>query len=332
MYKNKIFKTESAFIQRYYVLYTKDLQMIVFHSHSFTMWIETTNFTSELNLAKMSQEKKTILVTWDFSNPALNALKHAAKIGRIVENNVLLFHVVMEPSEAAQAEEKLKEACKKHTEELGHEIGYVLREGSIFDEISDYASEEANNVNFVILGTHGMKGSQKLFGSKALRVINGSTVPFLVVQKEPSDKERFTDIVFPIDFKSENKEKLQWAIFLGKYLNSKVHLFKAPAKDKSLQKKINVNLNFAIRFLIQNNIEYEIHTASDGKNFMKETLRFTKSIGADLILITTTKHMTLMDLIFAAKEQYLIANDEGIPVMCVNPRASFAKVGQFMYG
>lgn len=280
----------------------------------------------------MNQDKKTILVTWDFSNPAVNALKHAVRMGKIVENNVSLFHVYAQDADKAGVEKKLEEACRKYSAELDMEVGYVLKKGSIFDEISDYVSEEENKVNFAILGTHGMKGSQKLFGSKALRVINGSTVPFLVVRKAPSEKERFTDIVFPIDYKSENKEKLQWAIFLGKYLNSRVHLYKYPSRDKSLQKKVNVNLNFAIRFLIQNNIEYEIHTAPNGKNFMKDTLTFSKSIEADLILITTTKHMTLVDLIFSAKEQYLIANEEGIPVMCVNPRASFAKVGQFMYG
>ena len=280
----------------------------------------------------MNQDKKTILVTWDFSIAAENALKHAVKIARIVENNAALFHVYQEESQKSKVEKKLEEACKKYSAELDFEIGYVLKKGSIFDEISDYASGEENNVNFVILGTHGMKGSQKLFGSKALRVINGSAVPFLVVRKPPEEKERFTDIVFPIDFKSENKEKLQWAIFLGKYLNSRVHLFKYPSRDKSLLKKVNVNLNFAIRFLIQNNIEYEIHIAPDNKNYMKETLAFSKSIEADMILITTTKHMTLVDLIFSAKEQYLIANEEGIPIMCVNPRASFAKVSQFMYG
>lgn len=281
---------------------------------------------------KMNQEKKTILVTWDFSVAAENALKHAVKIGRIVENNVAIFHVYAEDPSKAEVEKKLEAACKKYAEELDLDVGYILKKGSIFDEISDYASEEENKVNFVILGTHGMKGSQKLFGSKALRVINGSKVPFLVVRKPPPDKERFTDIVFPIDFKSENKEKLQWAIFLGKYLNSKVHLYKYPSRDKSLMKKVNVNLNFAIRFLIQNNIEYEIHTAPDNKNFMKDTLAFSKSIEADMVLITTTKHMTMVDLIFSAREQYLIANEEGIPVMCVNPRASFAKVSQFMYG
>jgi nucleotide-binding universal stress UspA family protein len=280
----------------------------------------------------MSEEKKTIIVTWDFSEAAVNALKHAARIGKSVDNYVALFHVTMEESKQEEAEVNLKEACKKYSAELGHEIIYVLKNGSIFDEISDYASEEENNVNFVVLGTHGIKGSQKLFGSKALRVISGSKVPFMVVQNAPPEKERISNIVFPIDFKSENKEKLQWAIFLGKYLNSKFHLFKSGSKDKSLHKKANINLNFAIRFLIQNNIEYEIHVAPEGTNFMKETLSFAKSIDSDLILITTTKHMTFLDLVFAAKEQYLIANDEGIPVMCVNPRSSFAKVGQFMYG
>jgi len=280
----------------------------------------------------MSQEKNTILVTWDFSKRAENALKYGARIGKIVENNVYLFHVYEEEDKKDEIEQKLKGATEKYSAELDYEINYVLKKGSIFAEISDYASVEENKINFAILGTHGMKGKQKLFGSKALRVINGSNVPFLVVQNDPPERGKFTDIVFPIDYKSENKEKLQWAIFLGKYLNSKIHLFKSAPRDKSLQKKVNVNLNFAIRFLIQNNIEYEIHTADHGKEFMKETLVFAKSVNADVILITTTKHMTFMDLVFSAKEQYLIANDAGIPVMCVNPRASFAKVGQFMYG
>jgi nucleotide-binding universal stress UspA family protein len=183
-----------------------------------------------------------------------------------------------------------------------------------------------------VMGTHGMKGGQKLFGSWALKVIAGSAVPFIVVQDAPPDKDRYTDIVFPIDFKAENKEKLQWAIFLGKYLNSKIHLYKAPLNDKTLQKKVNVNLNFAIRFLIQNNIDYEIHTAQKSGNFQKEILAFSKKIKADLILITTTKHLTKVDYIFGAKEQYLLSNNEKIPVMCVNPKSNFAKVSQFMYG
>jgi nucleotide-binding universal stress UspA family protein len=279
----------------------------------------------------MEQKKKSIMVTWDFSAVSYNALKHAIKMAHIVKYNILLFHIVNEASDVEAAGKKMEAVAEEIKKDLGQEVEFFVDHGKIFKQISDYASKEDNNVDFVIMGTHGMKGGQKLFGSWALKVIAGSSVPFIVVQDEPSDKDRYTDIVFPIDFRSENKEKLQWAIFLGKYLNSKIHLYKAPGIDKNLQKKVNINLNFAIRFLIQNNIDYEIHTSTKG-NFQKEVLAFAKKIKADLILITTTKHITKIDYIFGAKEQYLLSNNEKIPVMCVNPKSNFAKVGQFMYG
>jgi nucleotide-binding universal stress UspA family protein len=282
----------------------------------------------------MEQERKSIMVTWDFSAVSYSALKHAVKLAHILKNNVLLFHIVNTPAEEEMARVKMKDSVEEIKKSLGEDVKYHVHHGKIFKEIANFASKEENNINFVLMGTHGMKGGQKFFGSWALKVIAGSSVPFIVVQEAPPEKERYSDIVFPIDFKSENKEKLQWAIFMGKYLNSKIHLYKTPVQDKDLQKKVNVNLNFAIRFLIQNNIEYEIHSSSkkSSANFQKELLAFSKKINADLILITTTKHLTKIDYIFGAKEQYLLSNNEKIPVMCVNPKSNFAKVGQFMYG
>jgi nucleotide-binding universal stress UspA family protein len=280
----------------------------------------------------MEQVKKSIMVTWDFSDVSYSALKHAIRMSHIVKYNIVLFHIVNDPSELEAAKEKLEQTIIEIKKEYNEEVSYFAHHGKIFKEIADYASEEENKVDFVLMGTHGMKGGQKFFGSWALKVIAGSSVPFIVVQSDPPEKDRYSDIVFPIDFKSENKEKLQWAIFLGKYLNSKIHLYKAPIGDKDLQKKVNVNLNFAIRFLIQNNIEYEIHTAPKSGNHQKELLAFSKKIKADLILITTTKHISMIDYIFGAKEQFLLSNHEKIPVMCVNPKSNFAKVGQFMYG
>lgn len=280
----------------------------------------------------MEQVKKSIMVTWDFSAVSYSAFKHALRMSHIVKYNIMLFHIVNDPAEIEAAKEKLIKVVEELKKDFGVEVSYFVDHGKIFKEIAEYASKEENMVDFVVMGTHGMKGSQKFLGSWALKVIIGSSVPFIVVQNDPPEKDRYTDIVFPIDFKSENKEKLQWAIFLGKYLNSKIHLYKTPIGDKDLQKKINVNLNFAIRFLIQNNIDYEIHSAPKSGNFQKELLAFSKKIKADLIIITTTKHITKADFIFGAKEQYLLSNNEKIPVMCVNPKSNFSKVGQFMYG
>lgn len=282
----------------------------------------------------MEQEQKSIMVTWDFSVVSYNALKHALKLAHILKNKIVLFHIVEQNSEEHEASKKMVETVEEIKKDMGEEVSFVVQQGKIFKDISDYASREENNFNFVVMGTHGMTGGQKVFGSWALRVIAGSAVPFIVVQDEPPKQDRYSDIVFPIDFESDSREKLQWAIFLGKYLNSKIHLYKAPLLDKNQQKKVNVNLNFAIRFLIQNNIDYEIHSSSSSSSgkYQKELLAFCKKISADLILITTTKHITKVDYIFGAREQYLLSNNEKIPVMCVNPKSNFATVGQFIYG
>jgi hypothetical protein len=61
-------------------------------------------------------------------------------------------------------------------------------------------------------------------------------------------------------------------------------------------------------------------------------MNFSKDISADMIIITSTKHITFLDYLFGAPEQYIMANASKIPVMVVNPKATFAKMGQFMLG
>jgi nucleotide-binding universal stress UspA family protein len=281
----------------------------------------------------MEQTRNTILVTWDYTELSEAALLHALRIARLVDNEIRLVHVI-DPDESKLPLDKVKEKLAKAVEDLGKKHGFGLQgivlTGTIFKTISEYAND--SDAQMVIMGTHGIKGVQKITGSWALRVIVGSSVPFLVIQDKPKTEERFDTIVFPIDFKAENKEKLQWAIYLGKYFNSKVYLFKAPVNDKGLLKKVNVNLTFAVKFLIQNNLDYEIHTGQKASRFAKETLEFAEEKNADLILITTTKNINIADFVLGAQEQAIIANSSKIPVMCVNPRAAFAHVGQFMWG
>jgi len=277
------------------------------------------------------KQKKTILVTWDFTEVSQNAFLHGLKMARPVDNGIRLIHVVKEEKQVKQADEKMKSLVAELSKKHNFPVESVILIGSIFKEISTYASEN-EDIAMVVMGTHGLKGSQKYFGSYALKVIVGSPIPFVVVQDPPENMDRVSNILFPIDFKSENKEKLQWAIYMGKYFNARVHLFKSPIKDKSLAKKVNVNLNFAIRFLIQNNLDYEIHTADRKANFNKEMISFGREVSADMLLITTTKHITFLDYLFGAPEQYIMANPFKIPVMVVNPKATFAQVGQFMYG
>ncbi len=280
----------------------------------------------------MEEHKKLIVVPWDFTPVAENALAHAARIGRMIGGEVCLLHIVDETIKPR--EEGEKRTLLRHVAEDGYKkynlpVSAETKKGTIFTSIADFVN--AAEPSLVVMGTHGMKGMQKITGSWALKVIVKSKIPFIVVQDPPADQERYHNIVFPIDFRIENKEKMGMAIFMGKYFDSKIHILKTSTTDKSLRTKTNVNLNFAVKYLIQNSIEYEIHEIPRGK-FAQQTIDFAQKISADLILIVTTKNISMADYVIGASEQYIIANSSKIPVCCVNPKASFAKVGQFMYG
>jgi nucleotide-binding universal stress UspA family protein len=280
----------------------------------------------------MEEHKKLIVVPWDFTEVAEHALGHAAKISRMVGNDICLLHIVekgIAPKAEAEKKGKLIKLTEEYSTKLNLTVTYHISKGSIFSAIADFANDK--EASLVVMGTHGMKGMQKLTGSWALKVIVKSKVPFIVVQDAPVDQDRYHNIVFPVDFRNENKEKMKMAIFMGKYFESKIHMLVSVSSDANIIKKTKVNLNFGIKYLIQNNIDYEIHEMPKG-NIAEQTLDFAQKTNADLIVIVTTKNITFADYVVGASEQYLIANSSKIPVCCVNPKASFANVGQFMGG
>jgi nucleotide-binding universal stress UspA family protein len=251
-----------------------------------------------------------------------------------------LLHIVdagIKPNIAGEKKVLLEHVAGENSKKYDMPVSTHISKGSIFTAIADFVNqkdvpkEKQKIISLVLMGTHGMKGMQKLIGSWALKVIVKSTVPFIVVQDPPLDQERYHNIVFPVDFKTETKEKTKMAIYMGKYFDSKIHILVTTSTDKSLIKKTKINLNFAIKYLIQNNIDYEIHEVPRG-NFAQQTLDFAQKINADLILIVTTKNITFADYMVGASEQYIIANSSKIPVCCVNPRTTFSKTGQFMGG
>lgn len=273
-----------------------------------------------------------IVVPWDFTQVADNALAHAAKISQMVMNNICLLHII-DPGEKKSFEvrklNELQQIAANNTAKYNIPISVAVVRGSIFTSIAEFVNK--NNASLVIMGTHGMKGMQKLTGSWALKVIVKSKVPFIVVQDPPDHQEKYHDIVFPIDFKKENKEKINMAIYMGRYFNSKIHILVSTDSDPRLLQNTRANLSFAMKFLIQNNISFEIHEIPKG-DMAQQAIDFAQEIKADLLIIMTTKNISFADYVIGASEQYIIANSSRIPVCCVNPRSSFASTSQFMGG
>jgi len=261
--------------------------------------------------------KKTIMVTWDFTEKAEYALEHAIQLSKRLETDVELIHIVSKEKEVEEATQRLNAVVEETRKKYQVKPLILVKVGNIFTTITEVATEMKAEV--VIMGTHGMKGMQKLIGSWALKVIVGSKVPFIVVQAPPAS-HGFEKIVFPLDFRSENKEKINWMYYVARFYRSKFFIFKSKTSDPKFVKGIHSNLMFTKKFLDNNMIPYEIETANGKKDFATETIEYAHKIEADLMLIMTTKNIGFADYVIGAQEQMIISNKYQIPVMCINPR------------
>lgn len=272
----------------------------------------------------MEKLERPIIVPWDFSQVAENAFQHAVIISKTVNREILLLHIVAEEKQISAKNEELIASAEKLSTEFGKKPHFTVKQGSIFKTIGDVAKEY--KAEMIIMGTHGMKGAQKLFGSKALRVVVSSRIPFLIVQGKPT-KEKFKSILLPIDFKKENKEKANWIYYLARNFEAKFTILKSRAKDKGFRRNIISNIKYIESFLKSHDVEYEIVTTAGKQSFKKEVVEYAKENEIDLILIMATRNIKLADYLFGAPEQFIIANPYNLPVMAINPRPLVIKGG-----
>jgi nucleotide-binding universal stress UspA family protein len=265
----------------------------------------------------MENLNKPIIVPWDFTPISQFAFEHAVNLSNILKKDIILLHIVENPADINSSFEKLKLKTQELKNSFMVNSHPVVKTGNIFETIKEVSHEY--KAEMVVMGTHGIRGIQKFTGSRALKVIANSKMPFVVIQDKPKSS-KFDKIVFPIDFRTENKEKVNYVNYLSANFNAKFLLFKRKVSDKGFRKKIASNLLYVETFFKNNNVEYEIFNAEGKMSFEKETVKFSKDQGADMILVLTTRDINFIDYLMAAKEQYVIANPEKIPVMCINPK------------
>ena len=263
-------------------------------------------------------DKKTFIVPHDFTPVADIALNHAIATAKTVDAKIELLHVVGKDKQVAEAKGKLQEIISK-VDSKGVEINPTVRIGNIFDDIANYSSE--NNADLIFMGTHGASGWQQLVGSKALKVITSSEVPFIVVQEKEINASGYDSIVVPLDLHKETKQKLILVANMATYFKSKVHVVIPDESDEFLKNKALANVKFAKSFFGERNIELTIDLVPSS-GFDKETVKLGVKYDADLIAIMNNQKNALFGVLGANYEQYMITNDALIPVMMVNPITS----------
>lgn len=271
----------------------------------------------DLNLVKMKNEMKTILVPTDFTKVADCAISHAQVMAKNLNAGITLLHVVGKQSEIDQAKGKLKDVAAEASNKSGIDVSTLVRVGNIFEDIGDVASEIG--AMLIIMGTHGIRGFQHITGSHALKVITNSSVPFVVVQ-EKDIKSGYDEIVLPLSFDKETKQKMQMTVELARSFKSKVFIITPKEDDEFLENAVKRNLAFAKNYLAENRIPYEVTVAEEKGNFVKQVIKYAVSVEADLIAIVNSPEPSVLpEFLGSSDEQQIITNEPQIPVLCVNP-------------
>jgi len=271
-------------------------------------------------------EENIVLVPTDFTKVADFAIDHAAGIAKLLNGRVAILHVINKETKSHLKKEKLtEEAINEKLEAIAItlekkykvKLDYISEKGSIFTTIAKVT--ENIGAKIVVMGTHGKIGVQHLIGSFALKVIESSKLPVIVVQERDFGKG-YKHIVLTIDESSESKQKVKWAIHIAKIFNSTIHLFGIRHNDEFLGDMVEKNMAQIKNILAKNGIKYtEKISADSGSNFAKNIMVYSDYIKADLIVIMTNPDQLLPSFILSPWAEQVIFNTAKIPVMCVNP-------------
>jgi nucleotide-binding universal stress UspA family protein len=293
----------------------------------------------------MYDEIRSILVPSDFSESCDNALNHAIELGRYLKAKINVLHVVTEESaiylanegcgESAAGTEAGEDAIVKsrlntYIRSKGYaDIEGISRRGDIFHTIAEVA--EATKAQLIILGTHGKIGFQRITGSYALKVIDSTEVPVIVVQKK-GFQHGYRDIVFPVSLQEQDRQKAKHAVQIAKVFDSTVHLLSRCEDEKAGIEKLSARVQQIKEYFDEHSVKYiEVSAAEYGADYGRQVVNYCGSANADLVLIMSDaeKHSNL----FGAKEENVIFNSAQTPLMCINTeriaRSSFWSWGNF---
>ncbi len=285
----------------------------------------------------MKDKKHIILVPTDFTEVGNSAIEYAISFSKVTGFGIAILHVIEKPLIRIGGDKtfdnkiiqegtimRLEQNAKLIKEKHNIDVEIIAKPGNIFDTINDVAEEI--DANLVIMGTHGVKGIQRFVGSNALRVIYDSEIPFIVVQNKVVESQ-YNDIVVPIDFRRESKEKIVWSIYIAQKFNAKIHLLYPTEKDPLIKKNLIANLAYTQNLLEKNNVEFVIKASDkDSEDLADETIKYAKEVKSNLIVIMTYPKEGsggAAEFFLTPDQQNMITNKAQIPVMCINPRKTY---------
>lgn len=271
----------------------------------------------------MEQEEKkklNIIAIADNSDYGTSAIRYGGILAAIFKASLTIISNFSFSKKFIQNKNICNEQLELTNQLIQNNIEvFLLSNPFSSDNIYTYA-DETNTIMFVI-GVQ-KKGKDSLFNlRRARRFIKPSRLPVMTVGLKLPDSNIFQHVMLPLDINRQHKEKALWAGYFSRFYHAKVHVLCGTYKDQLLKQKVKDNIDFTKKLYQNLEIDYELHEFSRSiDNIDQFSIFYAPEIKASLTVIMMTSFYTFIDVLFGPKENALIANDEGLPVLCINER------------
>jgi nucleotide-binding universal stress UspA family protein len=253
---------------------------------------------------------KNILYLTDFSQPSEAALPFAMTLGRGYGAKVHALHVFvpaasvyMTPGLAAIAIDAAEEGAQAETQRLESQLAGLAHKTLVERGIEVWPAVrraiEEDDVDLIVLGTHGRTGMEKLlFGSVAEEIFRRSPVPVLTigpgVRSTVHNGGRFHRVLFATDFTPESLAGAPYAVTLAQENQARLLLLVVMRKPDSIQesdkKLFEISVAEAMHRLYQivpedAKLDLAPEVAVEYGDPAERIIEFAKQRGADIIVI-----------------------------------------------
>jgi nucleotide-binding universal stress UspA family protein len=232
---------------------------------------------------------KNIIVPYDFSDCATDALRVAAKIAKRIDAIIDIVHVYEQFSDYTVKNQSIRDEINAKMDKVPDldflqdvELRkFMLRQMAI-TEI--FKNEHLRDAELVVMGSHGASGLRGIVGSNTQKIVRISPMPVLVI-KHRIEEFDIRDVVYASNFSDADIRKFTMFKPLLDVFNPKVHLVKVNT-PKSFERTEESTKNLDA-FLQETELQDYTATIYNDLTIEEGILNFSRSIDADMIAMAT---------------------------------------------
>lgn len=261
---------------------------------------------------------KNILVPYDFSDCATDALRVAAKLARLSGSMLHLVHVYEDMGDFHSSNHWKRDDIEQRLDQVPEMPflkglpmkRFMLRQFGITEM---FRNKHLRGMDLIVMGSNGARGIAGMVGSNTQRVVRIAPMPILVIKHQVEDFD-VKGLVYASNFTEKDIEKFDEFRPLVELFKPKVHLLKVntPAsfeRSADTYKAID-------RFLQRYELRKFSTTIYNDLSIEEGILNFARGIDADMIAMATHGRKGFFHVVNGSVTEDIV-NRTNFPVLSV---------------